>query len=188
MIFYGKLGWFPPGRISFETQLLIDTPEFKSYTGFLTLDGLLNRNLNVFWDAFKHLVLPATTLIYVEVALLVRVTRSSMLEELGKDYVRTARAKGLPESMVIKKHARKNALIPVITLSSLLFVGLLGGVAITESVFDFPGIGRWGLVAAQQFDIPGVLGFASLSALLFVFGNTLADILYAIVDPRIRVE
>jgi len=188
MIFYGKLGWFPPGRISFETQLLLGTEELKTYTGFLTLDGLLNGNLKVSLDALKHLILPALTLTYVEIALLVRVTRSSMLEELGKDYVRTARSKGLSESVVIKKHARKNALIPVITLSSILFVALLGGVAITESVFDFPGIGKWGLVAAQQFDIPGVLGFASLSALLFVIGNTLADILYALVDPRIRIN
>lgn len=188
MIFYGKFGWFPPGRSSFETQILMGAGEFKNYTGMLTLDGLLNGNLKVAWDGLRHLVLPALTLTYVEIALLVRVTRSSMLEELGKDYVRTARAKGLPESVVIKRHARKNAMIPVITLSSILFVALLGGVAITETVFDFPGIGRWGLVAAQQFDIPGVLGFASLSALLFVIGNTLADVLYAIVDPRIRIN
>lgn len=188
MIFYGKLGWFPPGRISFETQLLLNTAGFKSYTGIITVDSLLNGNFKVLWDALQHLILPALTLTYYEIALLVRVTRSSMLEELGKDYVRTARAKGLDESIVIKKHARKNALIPVITLSSLLFVALLGGVAITETVFDYPGMGRWGLIAAQQFDIPGVLGFASLSALLFVIGNTLADLLYALADPRIRIH
>lgn len=188
MIFYGKFGILPPGRSSFETQLLLGTPVFKSYTGLLTIDALLNLNFQVFWDALKHIILPALTLTYVEIALLVRVTRSSMLEELGKDYVRTARAKGLDESTVTKKHARRNALIPVITLSSILFVALLGGVAITETVFDYPGIGRWGLIAAQQLDIPGVLGFASLSAVLFVLGNTLADVLYAIVDPRIRIH
>jgi len=188
MIFYGKFGWFPPGRSTFQTQLLMGSGEFRSYTGLLTFDGLLNRNLEVAWDGLRHLILPALTLVYVEIALLVRVARSSMLEELGKDYVRTARAKGLPESVVITKHARKNAMIPVITLSSILFVALLGGVAITETVFDFPGIGRWGLIAAQQFDIPGVLGFASLSAVLFVIGNTAADVLYAVVDPRIRIQ
>ncbi|MBI4667669.1 MAG: ABC transporter permease [Elusimicrobia bacterium] len=187
MVFYGKFGILPPGRASLETQLLLGTPEFKSYTGLLLLDGLLNGKLAVFWDGLKHIILPALTLTYVEVAILMRVTRSCMLEELGKDYVRTARAKGLEESVVIKKHARKNALIPVITVSSILFVALLGGVAITETVFDYPGIGRWGLNAAQQLDIPGVLGFASLSAVLFVIGNTLTDILYAIVDPRIRI-
>ncbi|MBI4062683.1 MAG: ABC transporter permease [Elusimicrobia bacterium] len=188
MIFYGKFGLLPPGRSSFETQLLMGTDAFKSYTGMLTIDGLLNGNLKVSWDGLKHIILPALTLTYVEIALLVRVTRSSMLEELGKDYVRTARAKGLTEDLVVKKHARKNAMIPVITLSSILFVALLGGVAITETVFDYPGIGRWGLIAAQQLDIPGVLGFASLSAVLFVLGNTLADALYAIVDPRIRIN
>ncbi|MBI4386307.1 MAG: ABC transporter permease, partial [Elusimicrobia bacterium] len=128
------------------------------------------------------------TLLYFDVALLLRITRSSMLEDLGKVYVRTARAKGLPEDMVITKHARKNALIPVVTLSSLLFVGLLGGVVITETVFDYPGIGRWGVTAAQQLDIPGVLGSALLSSTLFVLANTVSDILYALVDPRIRVR
>lgn len=136
----------------------------------------------------KHLFLPALTLLYFDVALLVRITRSSMLEELGKDYVRTARAKGLPENVVINKHARANAMIPVVTLSSLLFVGLLGGVVITETVFDYPGIGRWGVTAAQQLDIPGVLGSALLSSTLFVVANIVADFLYAVVDPRIRVH
>ena len=111
-----------------------------------------------------------------------------MLEELGKDYVRTARAKGLPEDVVIHKHVRKNAMIPVITLSSLLFVGLLGGVVITETVFDFPGIGHCGVTAAQQLDIPGVLGSALLSSILFVTANLVSDIFYAFVDPRIRIQ
>ena len=110
-----------------------------------------------------------------------------MLEELGKDYIRTARAKGLPGSVIVYKHALKNALIPVVTLSSLLFIQLLGGVVITETVFDFPGIGRWGVVAAQQLDIPGVLGSTLLAAGLFVLSNLVSDILYAVVDPRIRI-
>ncbi|MFC1521223.1 ABC transporter permease [Elusimicrobiota bacterium] len=188
MIFYGKFGIFPPGRASFSTQLLISGNEFTAYTGLLTIDGILNWNFDVVIDALKHLVLPITALTYVEIAILLRVTRSSMLEELGKDYVRTARAKGLPESVVRNKHARKNALIPVITISSILFVALLSGVAVTETVFDYPGIGKWGITAAQQFDIPGVMGFGGLSAILFVIGNTVADILYAAIDPRIRIQ
>ena len=111
-----------------------------------------------------------------------------MLEELGKDYVRTARAKGLPESRVIGVHARKNALIPVITLASLQFVRLLGGVVVTETVFDFPGIGRWGVLSAQQLDIAGVLGFSLVTSILFVAGNLLSDVMYAVVDPRIRLK
>ena len=187
MVFYGKLQWFPPGLYSLETDLLIHDAAFKHLTGLLTVDCLLNGNFAAAADVLKHLVLPATTLIYISLALLLRITRSSMLEELGKDYIRTARAKGLAGNVIVKKHALKNALIPVVTLSSLLFITLLGGVVITETVFDFPGIGRWGVTAAQQLDIAGVLGATLLAAGLFVVANLVSDILYAYVDPRIRI-
>ena len=187
MVFYGKLQMFPPGRYSLEVDLLVHGEGFKHYTGLLTLDTLFNGNFAAFLDVLKHLVLPAATLIYIDLALLLRITRSSMLEELGKDYIRTAKAKGLPWPVIVRKHALKNALIPVVTLSSLLFIMLLGGVVITETVFDFPGIGRWGVIAAQQLDIAGVLGSTLLAAGLFVFANLISDILYAFVDPRIRI-
>ncbi len=188
MIFYGHFQIFPPGRYSLDVDLLVHSASFHHYTGLLTLDALLNGDFAAALDIFSHMVLPAITLIYISVALLLRITRSSMLEELGKDYVRTARAKGLPESVVIKKHARRNALIPVVTLSSLLFIGLLSGVVITETIFDFPGIGRWSVIAAQQLDVPGVMGSTLLSAFLFVTANMISDILYAFVDPRIRLR
>jgi peptide/nickel transport system permease protein len=112
-----------------------------------------------------------------------------MLETLRTDYVRTAQAKGLPQRIVVDKHARRNALIPVVTLASyLLFVNLLAGVVITETVFNWPGIGRWGVGASQQLDIGAVTGFALLLAGLVVVGNLLSDILYALVDPRIRLQ
>ena len=187
MIFYGKLHWFPPGRYTLDTDMIVHAENFRAWTGLLTLDCLLNGQWKAFLDVLAHLVLPATTLLYISVALLLRITRSSMLEELSKDYVRTARAKGLPERVIIRKHALANALIPVVTLSSLLFIGLLGGVVITETVFDFPGIGRWGVQAAQQLDVPGVLGSTLLAAGLFVVANMISDILYAVVDPRIRI-
>ena len=187
MVFYGKLHWFPPGRYDLTTDMLVHSETFRHWTGLLTLDCLLNGEWQGFLTVAKHMVLPATTLLYISVALLLRITRSTMLEELSKDYVRTARAKGLPESVVIRKHALANALIPVVTLSSLMFIGLLGGVVITETVFDFPGIGRWGVQAAQQLDIPGVLGSTLLAAFLFVLANLVSDLLYAVVDPRIRV-
>ncbi len=187
MVFYGRLHWFPPGRYTLETDMLVHGDAFKHYTGLLTFDCLLNGQWGAYLDAVKHMILPSATLLYISVALLLRITRSSMLEELSKDYVRTARAKGLPEHVVIRKHALANALIPVVTLSSLLFIGLLGGVVITETVFDFPGIGRWGVQAAQQLDVPGVLGSTMLAAFLFVIANMISDMLYAIVDPRIRV-
>ena len=188
MVFYGKLQWLPPGRYSLDTDLIVHAEEFRRFTGLLTLDTLLNKQWAAFWDVIKHLLLPAATLVYIDLALLLRITRSSMLEELGKDYVRTAKAKGLPGHVIVRKHALRNALIPVVTLSSLLFITLLGGVVITETVFDFPGIGRWGVQAAQQLDIPGVLGSTLLAAGLFVVANLVSDTLYALVDPRIRMN
>ena len=188
MVFYGVLKMFPPGRYSLESDLVVHGGAFASYTGLILVDSLMNREGAIFLDALKHLVLPTATLTYITMALLVRVTRSSMLEELGKDYVRTARAKGLPESAVVNGHARRNAWIPIITIASILFVQLLGGVLITETVFAYPGIGRWVAQAALQLDVPAVMGVALLTSTLFVLGNLTADILYAVVDPRIRFK
>ncbi len=188
MLFYGQLGWFPPGRLSLEADQFVRTGRFHVYTGLMTVDAVLNRQWWIVWDAAKHLVLPVATLTYFLTAVLVRITRSSMLETLRTDYVRTARAKGLPQKAVVDKHARRNALIPVITLASLLFVGLLSGVVITETVFNYPGIGRWGVGASQQLDIPAVTGFALIFAGILVVGNLCADVLYAVVDPRIRLH
>lgn len=188
MLFYGQLGWFPPGRLSLEADQFVRSGQFHAYTGLMTVDAALNRQWWIVWDAAKHLVLPVATLTYFLTAVLVRITRSSMLETLRTDYVRTARAKGLPQRAVVDKHARRNALIPVITLASLLFVGLLSGVVITETVFNYPGIGRWGVGASQQLDIPAVTGFALIFAGILVVGNLCADVLYAVVDPRIRLH
>ncbi len=186
MLFYGKWHLFAPGRYSLDVDLAVHAAGFKHPTGLLCLDAILDGRWDVFWDVARHLVLPAATLTYINLALLLRVTRSAMLEELGKDYVRTARAKGLPESLVVGRHALRNALIPVITLSSLLIVSLLGGVVITETIFDYPGIGRWTVMAAQELDIPGVIGTTLLASVLFVIANLCADLLYAVVDPRLR--
>ncbi len=188
MVFYGWLNWFPPGRLSLGASLFVSSAEFRHYTHLLTVDALLNGKLWIFLDALRHMAGPVFTLILVEMALLTRITRSSMLEVLRQDYVRTARAKGLDQPVVINRHARKNALIPVITYGSLLFVGLLGGVVLAETIFDYPGIGKWGASAAVQLDVPGVTGFAMFIALLTVLGNLAADILYVAIDPRIRLR
>jgi ABC-type dipeptide/oligopeptide/nickel transport system permease component len=188
MVFYGHFGWFPPGRLSLAAELYVRTDQFHPYTGLMTIDSLLNGQWWLFRDAVIHLVLPVATLTYYLTAVLVRITRSSMLETLRTDYVRTAQAKGLSRRVVVDKHARRNALIPVITLAGLLFVGLLAGVVITETVFNYPGIGRWGVNASQQLDIPAVTGFALIFAGLLVVGNLCADVLYAVVDPRIRLR
>jgi peptide/nickel transport system permease protein len=188
MIFYANLEWFPPGRLSTEMQTVVSSESFKTYTTLLTIDSLLNGRFDVFLDALKHMVLPILTLSYLSWATFLRVTRSSMLETLRQEYVTTARAKGLPERDVIFKHARPNAMISVITLAGFTVVGLMGGVVITETVFDFPGIGKAAAAAAQQLDVVTVLGFALFNGFILIVANLVVDILYAAVDPRVRLS
>jgi peptide/nickel transport system permease protein len=186
-IFFGIFSLFPPGRLGNAESVFVNSRGFAKYTGLNVIDGLLNGQLWITLDALRHLVLPVVTLTTIQIALIVRVMRSSMLEVLGKGYIVTARAKGLAKREVINKHARRNALIPVVTLSGLLVAGMLTGVIITETVFAFPGIGSYAAQAALQLDMPGVLGFALFSGIVFVLANLLVDILYAYIDPRIRL-
>ncbi len=188
MVFYAMLKWFPPGRISDWVTREVIGGTFKQYSGMYTLDALLNGRLDVFADALRHLIMPVLTLSYIQWALLLRVTRSSMLETLRQEYVMTARSKGLKERIVVYKHAARNAMIPVATMGGLLLVGLLNGVVLTETVFNYPGLGRWAATAATQLDILTVLGFTLFNAVLLVAGNLIVDILYAVIDPRIRLE
>ncbi len=188
MIFYGKLGWFPPGRLSEWANQVVHSPEFVRYTGLNTLDALLNGRLDVFLDALRHLALPVLTLSYVSWALIVRITRSSMLEALRQEYVTVARAKGQREVRVVLKHAARNALIPVVTISGLVFAGWLSGVVITETIFNYRGLGQFVADAAIALDIPSVLGFALFAATVLVVMNLLVDVLYALIDPRVRLE
>lgn len=185
--FYGGLGIFSPGRLSPWAEALIRSGGFKVYTGLYTVDAILNLNVAVFLDALSHLVLPVTTLTIIDVALIMRIMRSSMLEQLGKTYIIAARARGLDEKTVVDKHATKNALIPVITISGLLTAGMLSGMVITETIFEFKGVGYFAAHAATQLDIPAVLGFALLTGIIFVIANLIVDLLYAYVDPRIRL-
>lgn len=187
-VFYGQLKWLPPGPLSSEAQHFIHSGNFIRYTGIDLFDGILNGQFWITLDALKHVILPVTVIVIIDVAGLIRIMRSSMLETLNKAYVTTAKAKGLSEKIVINKHARRNALIPVITISGMLVAGLLGGLVITETVFGFGGLGQWAANAALQIDIAAVLGYAILSAFLFVAANLIVDILYAYIDPRIRLE
>jgi dipeptide transport system permease protein len=186
-IFYGGFGIFGPGRLSTWAESLVLSGEVKVYTGLYTIDSILNLNGALLLDALSHLVLPVTTLVTINIALLMRVMRSSMLEQLNKTYVLAARARGLDEKAVIDRHVTKNALIPVVTLSGLLTAGMLSGMVITETVFEFKGIGYFAAHAATQLDIPAVLGFALFAGFLFVIANLIVDILYAYIDPRIRL-
>lgn len=188
MIFYAQLEWFPPGRLSTWATIAVGSPDFHSYTSLLTIDSLLNGRFDIFLDALKHMILPILTLSYITWATFLRVTRSSMLETLRMDYVTTARAKGLKENDVIFKHARPNAMIPVITLAGFSIVGLMGGVVITETVFDFPGIGKAAAEAAGQLDVVTVLGFALFNGFILIVANLVVDIIYAMIDPRIRLS
>jgi peptide/nickel transport system permease protein len=188
MLFYAKLQWFPPGRLSDWASAIVYSSAFHQYTGMMTLDAILNLRFDIFIDAIRHLVLPALTLAYVDWALILRVTRSSMLEVIGQDYVRTARSKGLSERLVINRHARPNAMIPVATIGGLLLIGLLNGVVITETVFNYHGMGFFLASAALNVDAISVLGVTIFDGALLVLGNLVVDILYHFLDPRIRLE
>lgn len=186
-IFYGQLRIFPPERLSIDASIYVNSENFVRYTQINTIDAILNGQLWIFIDALKHLVLPVMSQTIQIVALVVRLMRSSMLEALSKGYIVAARAKGLGNNEVVNKHAKKNALIPVLTVSGLLFAGMLNGVVITETVFNYKGLGWWAAHAATQLDIPAVLAFALLTGMLFVVANLAVDILYAGIDPRIRL-
>ena len=188
MIFYATLHWLPPGRVSDWANEIILSSSFHHYTYLVTIDSLLNGRFDIFWDALKHMILPIITLSYISWAVFVRVTRSSMLETLRMEYVTTARAKGLSENDVINKHARPNAMIPVVTLAGFQVIALLGGVVITETVFNYPGIGAAAANAAEQLDVVTVLGFALFDGLILIVSNLVVDVLYAYIDPRVRLS
>jgi peptide/nickel transport system permease protein len=188
MIFYANLQWFPPGRLSTSMQQVVSSDSFHRYTTLLTIDSLLNGRFDIFLDALRHMILPILTLSYLSWATFLRVTRSSMLETLRQEYVTTARAKGLSERDVIFKHARPNAMISVVTLAGFTIVGLMGGVVITETVFDYPGIGKAAAEAAGQLDVVTVLGFALFNGLILIVANLVVDVLYAAIDPRVRLS
>jgi peptide/nickel transport system permease protein len=160
----------------------------RRYTGMITIDGLLNGRLDVTLSGLKHLVLPVLTYTVVASAQIMRVLRSSMLDVLNSDYVRTARAKGLPERVVNLKHARRNAIIPIVTIAGLMFAFMLEGVFFIEIIFNIPGLGQWSVPAAVQLDFPAVIGIALLTGLVVSVANLIVDILYGIIDPRISFQ
>lgn len=182
LFFAVYLGVFPvSGRLSAHVFI-------PSVTGFYLIDSLIAGQPVAFGDAIWHLLLPGITLGTVPAAVIARMTRSSMLEVLREDYVRTAWAKGLPERAVVLRHALRNAFIPVLTVISLQFGYLLGGAVITESIFAWPGVGRWLLLAVHARDFPALQGGVLLVATTFVLINLIADVLYAWLDPRIKYD
>ena len=187
-LFYFQLGWAPAGGrfdTSREYELYFSVHQ---WTGFYTVDSLLALNFAAFLDAIAHIILPAFALSYVSLAVIARLMRSSMLEVLGAEYIKTARAKGLHEKVVIRKHAVRNALIPTTTVIGLSYGGLLGGAVLTETIFNWPGLGQWSVSAIRGLDTAAVLGFTMLAAIIYVLVNLIVDVAYAYLDPRIRLD
>ncbi|MGQ9780653.1 MAG: ABC transporter permease [Nitrososphaeria archaeon] len=166
--------------------VLVQSYPFTRYTGFLIFDCLIQGNLVMAADTLTHLILPSITLAFLSVGQITRVARSSMLEVMRQDYISTARAYGLSERVVIYKYALKNALIPITTVSGLMFGGLLGGALITETIFAFPGMGQLTVFAISSNDSYTILAFTVLASFIYVIINLVVDLLYAKLDPRIR--
>jgi peptide/nickel transport system permease protein len=180
-VFAVQLKWLPAdGRLDAGTR-------YTSSTGFVFLDALLQRRADLAGTGLRHLILPALALSTVPMAIIARMTRSAMLEVLRADYVRSARAKGLGEWAVTWRHAFKNAGLPVVTVIGLQVGLLLSGAILTETIFAWPGIGRWIFESILNRDYPVVQGMTLVIALVFVAVNLLVDVLYAVLDPRIRV-
>ncbi|RPI94756.1 MAG: ABC transporter permease [Chloroflexi bacterium] len=182
MLFAVFLQWLPSGgRLSSDIQL-------QAITNFVLIDSLLTSNMPAFVDAVKHILMPAFALATIPMAIIARMTRSSMLDVLQEDYIRTAKAKGLSERKVLVKHALRNALLPVITIIGIQAGTLLSGAVLTETIFSWPGIGKWVFDSILARDYPIVQGATLLIAVIFLVANLLVDLSYALLDPRIRYD
>ena len=159
---------------------------FEPVTGFMLIDSLLSGQKGAFLDAVRHLILPTIVLGTVPLAVIARMTRSSMLEVLEEDYVRTARAKGLSSRRVIGLHALRNALIPVVTVIGLQIGALLAGAVLTETIFSWPGVGKWLIESIGRRDYPALQGGIMLISAIVILVNLLVDLLYGLINPRIR--
>ncbi|MGD9972672.1 MAG: ABC transporter permease [Desulfatirhabdiaceae bacterium] len=182
LIFSLVLGWLPmSGRLTIGVDL-------ETITNFYVIDAILTRNWTAFKDVIWHLTLPAITLSTIPMAIVARMTRSSMLDVLRQDYIKTAKAKGLSHTTVIFKHAFRNALIPVVTTIGLQFGILMGGAILTETIFAWPGVGKWMFDAVMQRDYMVIQGGTIFIAGVFVLINLSVDVLYAVINPRISVK
>jgi peptide/nickel transport system permease protein len=183
LVAFYYLGAFPSGG---QLSIMMEAP--PRLTGLMLVDCILAGRLDAFVDALWHIVLPAVALSVATFGIITRLARTSMLEVLEQDYIRTARAKGLDERTVIYKHALRNALIPTVTVLALLLGDLLSGTIVVETVFNWPGIGRYATRAISNADFTSIMGVTIMFTLAVVISNLIADITYAVVDPRIRLE
>lgn len=180
-IFHAQLGWVAgPGRLG------VRTPEPPLITGLFIIDSLISGQWNTLRDAISRIILPGMVLALYITGLISRVTRSSMLDVLSADYMRTARSKGLRERFIILRHGLSNALIPIVTVIGLSYGSLLAGAVLTESIFAWPGIGRYMFRASTSQDFPAIMGVSLLIGFMYVMVNLVVDVLYYFLDPRIR--
>jgi peptide/nickel transport system permease protein len=177
-----RLGWFPGAE---RLDPGVSPP--PSVTGLYTIDALLAGNWGLFVQALHHLVLPALVLAAFNVSLLTRFTRSAVLEVIGNDYVRAARAKGLPERTVVLRYIVRGALPSVVTVLGLVFANVLTGAVLVEKIFSWPGIGQYAFQAAVNVDVPAIAGVSLFVAVVYITVNFIVDVLYGLIDPRIRV-
>ena len=179
-LFAVKLGWLPSvGRV--DVRITADHP-----TNFYILDAIITGDWSTLWDVLKHLVLPALALGSIPLAVIARITRAAVVDVQNEDYVRTARAKGLSPTVVDRRHVLRNALLPITTVIGLQTGLLLSGAILTETVFEFPGMGAWMRDAVFNRDYPVLQGGILFLATVFVLVNLVVDVLYAVINPRIR--
>jgi len=180
-VFYGYFQIAPgPGRLD---PIAFPPP---TVTGFYLIDSALAGQWATFWDAAAHLVLPSIVLASATIGLITRTTRASVLESIRQDYVRMGRAKGVGESRLVLRHVLPNALIPVVTLAGLAYANLLTGAVLTETVFSWPGLGRYTFQSAASLDFPAIMAITLLVAITYLVINLITDLSYAVLDPRVR--
>lgn len=182
-VLYARLGWFPgPGRLPSR----VDAP--SHVTGVYTVDALLEGNFSLFWAAVRRLMLPAFVLGWAVMGSVSRLVRASMLDELHSDYVRTARAKGLRNAVVMRSHVLRNAMLPVLTILGFSFASLLTGAVLTETIFEWNGIGSYAVAATRTLDYPAINGVCLFGGIVFLIANLATDVMYAVADPKIRLS
>ena len=183
VLFYSKLGWAPgPGQLDAD----YNPPPVR--TGMIVIDSIIAGDTDDLRNSLEHLILPALTLGSYTLGIITRMTRSSMVEALSQDYIRTARAKGVKRRRVVYRHALRNAFIPTLTLVGLAFGSLLSGAVLTETIFSWQGIGSYATKTASLLDYPAIMGVALVTAVVYVFVNLVVDVLYGVLNPQIRAR
>lgn len=186
LVFYGNLGWVGgPGRLDSMYEMMLDM-KVPAVTHMILIDTALAGQWDMFSNALSHIILPAAVLGYLSMAYISRMTRSFMMNELGQEYITTARVKGMPERRVIWVHAMRNAAVPLITVVALSYAFLLEGAVLTETIFAWPGLGRYITDALMVKDMPAVLGGTTVVGAVYVGLNMISDLLYRLADPRAR--